>query len=306
MLSSLQTRDTYIPELPLLSRSSDSAMILFPQILKDYTRLLTASAQGFRRKMSGTVIQIFGLPGSGKTTLSETLSQRINAVTLNADQVRADLSSDLGFTPEDRVEQARRLGAIARLLKAQGRTVIVDFVCPTEATRAAFGTADIVIWMNTITESRFADTNSIWETPAIEGCSWIFTDLEQPNKADIIISEFNLFDWSAPTTLQLGRYQPWHEGHQALKEEAHKRTDQVLVGVRNTYGTSEKDPLPYEEVERLIHQSVGHNGDTLVARLPNITNIVYGRDVGYKIEQVHLSAELQAISATQKRKELGI
>ena len=63
---------------------------------------------------------------------------------------------------------------------------------------------------------------------------------------------------------------------------------------------------PYEEVERYIRESVGHNGDTLVARLPNITNIVYGRDVGYKIEQVHLSPELQAISATEKRKELGI
>lgn len=254
--------------------------------------------------MSGKIIQIIGLPGSGKTTLASTLAGRLGAIQLNADKVREDLSSDLGFTPEDRVEQARRLGAIARLLKAQGQTVIVDFVCPTGETRAAFGEADIVVWMDTISESRFADTNSIWEAPT--NFDIRFSDLEQENKADIIITTFNLFDWSAPTTLQLGRYQPWHEGHQALKEEAHKRTNQVLVGVRNTYGTSEKDPLTYEEVERFIYQSVGHNGDTLVARLPNITNIVYGRDVGYKIEHVDLPPEIQAISATQKRKELGI
>jgi cytidyltransferase-like protein len=158
--------------------------------------------------------------------------------------------------------------------------------------------------MDTLQESRFQDTNLIWEAPLDFDIS--FVDLEQSNKADTLISRFNLFDWSAPTTLQLGRYQPWHEGHQALKEEAHKRTDQVLVGVRNTYGTSEKDPLTYEEVERFIYQSVGHDGNTLVARLPNITNIIYGRDVGYKIEQVHLSPELQAISATEKRKELGL
>jgi hypothetical protein len=46
--------------------------------------------------------------------------------------------------------------------------------------------------------------------------------------------------------------------------------------------------------------------DAMVLRLPNITNIVYGRDVGYKIEQVKLDDKIEAISATQKRKEMGI
>lgn len=254
--------------------------------------------------MSGKIIQIIGLPGSGKTTLANTLAGRLGAIQLNADKVREDLSSDLGFSPQDRVEQARRLGAIARLLAAQGQTVVVDFVCPTAETRASFGKADVVVWMDTLQESRFQDTNLIWEAPLDFDIS--FVDLEQSNKADTLISRFNLFDWSAPTTLQLGRYQPWHEGHQALKEEAHKRTDQVLVGVRNTYGTSEKDPLTYEEVEHYIHEDIGFDGSSLVMRLPNITNIVYGRDVGYKIEHVDLPPEIQAISATQKRKELGI
>ena len=44
----------------------------------------------------------------------------------------------------------------------------------------------------------------------------------------------------------------------------------------------------------------------MVVRLPNITNIVYGRDVGYKIEQVDLGADIHAISATEKRKQMGI
>jgi adenylylsulfate kinase len=249
------------------------------------------------------IIQIIGLPGSGKTTLAKALKDRTNAIHLNADEVRADISSDLGFSLEDRYEQSRRLGAMARLLSKQGNLVIADFVCPTKKTREAFGRPDAVVWMHTLDTSRYSDTNFIWESPqdydmVVESFSdaWV----------DKVIKRFNLFDWSAPTTLQLGRYQPWHEGHQALKDEAHKRTDQVLVGVRNTYGTSEKDPLTYEEVERYIRKDIGYNGDTLVMRLPNITNVVYGRDVGYKIEKVELSAEIQAISATQKRKDLGI
>lgn len=253
------------------------------------------------------IIQIIGLPGSGKTTLAHTLKERINAIHLNADEVRASVNSDLGFTPEDRVEQARRMGDMARLIAKQNvAPVIVDFVCPTKETREAFGYADIIIWMNTIGFGRFEDTNKMWEVPlfydiSIEG--HIDTQ-DVKNNTDLIIKAFNLFDWSAPTTLQLGRYQPWHEGHQALKEEAHKRTQQVLVGVRNTYDTSEKDPMPYKQVHDFIYEN--NKTDTLILRLPNITNIVYGRDVGYKIEQVDLGAEIHAISATQKRKDMGL
>lgn len=82
-------------------------------------------------------------------------------------------------------------------------------------------------------------------------------------------------------------------------------TDQVVLGVRNTYGTSEKDPLKFAEVKTYIDADQTMVG-AMVVRFPNITNIVYGRDVGYKIEQVKLGDEIEAISATQKRKEIGI
>jgi hypothetical protein len=136
---------------------------------------------------------------------------------------------------------------------------------------------------------------------------FMFSDHEKNpyDKASLIISLFELHDWSAPTTLMLGRYQPWHEGHHALYLQAGMRTNQVLLGVRNTYKTSEKDPLTFDQVKEYIAKDEFMHG-AMVLRLPNITNIVYGRDVGYKIEQVELSAEIQAISATQKRKELNI
>ena len=251
------------------------------------------------------IIQIIGLPGSGKTTLATALKERINAIHLNADYVRATINSDLGFTIEDRIEHARRLGEMARMLSGQGHTVIVDFICPTSLTRAAFGKPDILVYMDTIKEGRFEDTNKMFDVPTEYDWSFLNHILDPSEKSSVLIEEFDLHDWSAPTTLMLGRYQPWHEGHHALYKEAGKRTDQVLLGVRNTYNTSEKDPLTFDEVKGYIAKDEFMD-DALVLRLPNITNIVYGRDVGYKIEQVDLGAEIHAISATQKRKEMGI
>lgn len=252
------------------------------------------------------IIQIIGLPGSGKTTLANALKERINAIHLNADEVRSTVNSDLGFTMEDRVEQARRMGEMARLIARQGvAPVIVDFVCPTKLTRAAFGTPDILIFMDTLKESRFEDTNSIFEDPIAYDARYTGHEMDPNKKASDIIEKFGLHDWSAPTTLMLGRYQPWHEGHHALYEEAGKRTKQVLLGVRNTYNTSPKDPLKFEQVKEYISKD-DVMVNAMVLRLPNITNIVYGRDVGYKIEQIDLGADIHAISATEKRKEMGI
>jgi len=246
------------------------------------------------------IIQILGLPGSGKTTLALTLKERLNAIHLNADEVRSTLNSDLGFSNKDREENARRLGEMARLLSKQGNLVIVDFICPTKSTRQAFGKPDIKIVMNTIVSSRFADTDAMW-IPVEDADHTFYEWKSDKEMADEVIKKFGLFDWSAPTTLMLGRYQPWHEGHAALKDEAHKRTDQVLVGIRNTYDTSEKDPFTFDEVNSFIPDK----NNELKLRLPNITNIIYGRDVGYQIEKIELSPELQAVSATNKRKEMG-
>ena len=250
------------------------------------------------------IIQIIGLPGTGKTALAKALMEHIDAIHLNADEVRVDLNKDLGFSTEDRIEQSRRLGALARLLSNQGRTIIVDFVCPTNETRKAFGKPNILIWVNRIEVSRYADTNKMWENP-IDTDLIILDGRTVEQEVEDVIRVFGLHDWKKPTTLMLGRYQPWHEGHHALYKEAGKRTDQVMLGIRNTYGTSEKDPLSFDQVKSFIDKDPAMK-NSMVVRLPNITNIVYGRDVGYKIEQVKLDDEIEFISATQKRKEMGI
>src|SRR5437763_7326520 len=95
-------------------------------------------------------ILIMGLPGAGKTTLSKALAPRLNAVHFNADDVRANINKDLGFTKEDRIEQARRMGWLCDLVAERGNYGIADFICPTVDTREAFvaNGAAFVIWVD--------------------------------------------------------------------------------------------------------------------------------------------------------------
>lgn len=254
------------------------------------------------------IIQLIGLPGAGKTTIAGALADRINGVHINADEVRGTINKDLGFSVEDRIEHARRLGEMARMIAAkQELPVIVDFVCPTKETREAFGKPDILVWVDTIKEGRFADTNALWEDPEhfdhrIEVTGDDYID-SLPTRAFTIIQKFGLFDWKADNVLMLGRYQPWHPGHRALYDEAEKRAKQVVVGVRHTMGMTEKDPMFYNEVKSRIKEDLPN---AIVMKMPNFKHIVYGRDVGYSIEKIDLPQEIEDISATQIRKELGI
>ena len=108
-------------------------------------------------------ILIMGLPGSGKTTLAKHLAPMFNAVWINADEVRR-LCDDWDFTPEGRTRQALRMWTYAEESIEQNRNVVVDFVCPTDETRKKFK-ADYTVWMDTVKESEYDDTNKMFETP---------------------------------------------------------------------------------------------------------------------------------------------
>ena len=112
----------------------------------------------------GIKILIMGLPGAGKTWLAERLQQRLDCAWFNADNLRKQ-ANDWEFGPEARIRQAKRMANVASFEKQEGRIVICDFVCPTEETRNIFQ-ADIVVWIDTITEGRFSDTNKMFETPS--------------------------------------------------------------------------------------------------------------------------------------------
>lgn len=110
------------------------------------------------------------------------------------------------------------------------------------------------------------------------------------------------------TALIIGRWQPWHEGHRALFLVALGKAERVTIGVRNTYQTNEKNPFTFEEVKGFIDKDLSNDFDGKydVIQLPNITNIIYGRDVGYKVEKISLGGDVEKISATQVRKSMNL
>ena len=243
-----------------------------------------------------------GLPGAGKTYLAERLVPYLKAVWLNSDKTRKK-ANDWDFSSEGRQRQAKRMKDLAQKALNEEKHVIADFVCPTPKTRKAFN-ADVVIWIDTIKKGRFEDTNKMFV---------------EPNKFDFRVTEKNGEIWAIkiadkiqkytwdnkkPTAQMLGRWQPWHEGHQVLFEEIIKKTGQVNIMVRDVQGVGD-NPFDFETVKKNIEIALKNYKNRIkISLVPNITNICYGRGAAYRIEEVILSEEIQKISATKIRKEM--
>ncbi len=105
-----------------------------------------------------------GLPGSGKTTLAKPFAELIGGIHLNADEVRTKYD-DWDFSPEGRIRQAQRMRHLADGVVLAGKIAIADFVCPTEQARLQFA-PNYTVWMDTIKEGRYQDTNAMFEKPA--------------------------------------------------------------------------------------------------------------------------------------------
>ena len=247
-------------------------------------------------------ILIMGLPGAGKTYLAERLAPILNATWLNADEVRKN-ADDWDFSSEGRIRQSNRMKNLAQKSLDEDKHVIADFVCPTPKTRADFN-ADITIWLDTIVSGRYEDTNKMFIAP--EKFDFRITEKKGEIWAMKISNTIEKYVWDnkKSTAQMLGRWQPWHQGHQKLFEETIIKTGQVNIMVRDVEGIGD-NPFNFNTVKNNIEKALQDFGERVkISLVPNITNICYGRGVGYKIEEIVLEEKIQKISATEIRKKM--
>ena len=117
------------------------------------------------------------------------------------------------------------------------------------------------------------------------------------------------FNYTKPTVQILGRFQPWHKGHTELFKKALEKTGQVAILIRQM-PINKNNPYTSGQVGEMIQDTLSqeffvYNQDYIIINMPNITNITYGRDVGYKIEQEKLPSSIESISATKIRANAG-
>ena len=277
-------------------------------------------------------ILIMGLPGSGKTYLAQALkaylesnssiknmpahkmqdtvpaSYKCSVDWFNADDIRKRFN-DWDFSKEGRIRQSLRMAEFA--LKSTGDYVICDFVAPLVEMRNNFK-ADWTVWMDTIDQGRFDDTNKAFIPP--KEYDFRVTEQNAEKWAEFIGQHIldsrrrPVFDWKRETVQMLGRWQPWHRGHRALFDRAIAKTGQVVIQIRDCQGWNGSNPFAAEQVKDLIKRDLDplYQGQYEIQLVPNVTNITYGRNVGYKIEQEVFDAATHAISATDIRKKMGV
>jgi len=281
-------------------------------------------------------ILIMGLPGSGKTYFAERLKKyleqngdvmkvspgrvlgyegipgpdsfNVKVDWFNADEIRKRFN-DWDFSREGRIRQSLRMFEFA--VKCSGDFVICDFVAPLPEMRHNFK-ADWTIWMDTIDAGRYDDTNKAFVPPDVY--DFRITEQNAEKWVEFIGQHIldnrrrPVFDFKKETALLLGRYQPWHEGHRALFERAITKSGQVIIQVRDCQGWNKSNPFEFDKVKKFIRRDLDpiYQGQYEIMLVPNITEIVYGRDVGYKISQETFTDEIHAISATNIRKSMGL
>lgn len=109
-------------------------------IYPEFARMLGRASKETLLGQRGFVVWLYGLSGSGKSTVANALERRLHAEglltqILDGDNIRSGLNRNLGFSDEDRAENIRRIAEVARLYVHTGIVTLTSFITPTQALR---------------------------------------------------------------------------------------------------------------------------------------------------------------------------
>ncbi len=248
------------------------------------------------------IILIMGLPGSGKTTLARRLTKNLKAEWLNADKIRGKYN-DWDFSKKGIIRQVKRMRRFAK--DSKSKIVVADFVCPLPEQLKIFK-PNLIVWMDTIKKGRFDDMNKMFQKPKK-------FDLKlKEKKLEInlmqVMDKLFTYKWknNHPTIQMLGRYQPWHYGHRSLFEKCILKTGQVSIMIKDVHSVGD-NPYTFKQVKKnILRDLINFKNRIKITLAPNISEICYGRTVGYKITRINLNKQIQNISATKIRKKLRL
>ena len=115
------------------------------------------------------------------------------------------------------------------------------------------------------------------------------------------------FNWKKKTAIYIGRFQPFHLGHKNIFLRALKSSKQVCILVMDSYKINKKNPYNFNLVKKKINEALkAYKNNFIIIKIPVVSSVVYGRNVGYKIRKISLSKNIEKISATKIRKKMNL
>ncbi len=260
------------------------------------------------------IFWLTGLPCSGKTTIAKELAKHLYAEILDGDEIRA-IVGNTDFSKDGRAKHMRSVAAFAATLSKYAN-VVVALVSPLREVREEIkkeypNLREIYVKCD-LEKCKERDCRGMYakaERGEIDNFTGVQAEYEEPLNPDIVVRTdkdsveqcvkhiLRLYD-SKPKALLIGRWQPFHEGHRWLVDEARKRGHGALIGVRHT-PIDEKNPYSAHERLEMIKKALGDSVDCIV--LPDIAGVYYGRDVGYEVAELKPPSNIAAISATKMR-----
>lgn len=245
------------------------------------------------------IVWLTGHSGSGKTTLAKALQKEWDCIVIDGNEMRQSISLNAGFTREDRAEHNLRVARLAKVLEKQ-TNVVVSVIAPIRKVREAIDLICSPLWIyvkRTLPER----VGHFYEDPGIE-YPIIYTDDLTIKESLAWLKAYMGIDEKKKYSLFIGRWQSknaLHNGHLALFDKVRREGKNILIAIRDTE-IDQDNPLLAQQRQEMICEQVP---DARVIVIPDIEEVVYGREVGWGIREIRLDEEIESISATRIRTE---